>query len=261
MRDTAVTITAGKAQNAGCNVQTITSIEVAEMVGKKHYNLIRDIKGYVEELGELKIEFTDFFRENTYKTEQNKTQPCYDVTKKGCEFIAHKLTGIKGTEFTARYINRFHDMEDEIYETKRIEQSSFMLCLYGVKFVADDLKVSESSKLMMYNGAFEEFGLPTSFLPKYEDNGSRERCSATELLKRYACGMSAARFNQLLLENGYLEERERPSSNVGMKKFKALTDKGLEYGVNLINEKNQKEVQPYYYTDTFMELFDIVKNS
>lgn len=40
--------------------------------------------------------------------------PCYNVTKKGCEFIAHKLTGIKGTEFTAKYINRFHDMEDTI---------------------------------------------------------------------------------------------------------------------------------------------------
>lgn len=95
--------------------QTLDSREVAEMVGKKHYNLIRDIKGYVEELGELKIEVTDFFRENTYKTEQNKTLPCYDITKKGCEFIAHKLTGIKGTEFTARYINRFHDMEDVIH--------------------------------------------------------------------------------------------------------------------------------------------------
>lgn len=137
-------------------------------------------------------------------------------------------------------------------------QSSFILCLQGVKFVADDLKISESSKLLMYNCAFEEFGLPTSFLPKYDDNGNREQRSATDLLKRNACGMSAAKFNQILLENGYLEERERPSSNGGMKKFKALTDKGLEYGVNLINEKNQKEVQPYYYADTFMELFEIV---
>ncbi len=39
---------------------------------------------------------------------------CYLVTKKGCEFIAHKLTGQKGTEFTARYINRFHEMEQEL---------------------------------------------------------------------------------------------------------------------------------------------------
>lgn len=94
--------------------KTITSVEVAEMVGKEHKNLMRDVRSYVKELGELKIEPTDFFKENTYKTEQNKTLPCYDITKKGCEFIAHKLTGIKGTEFTALYINRFHELEDAI---------------------------------------------------------------------------------------------------------------------------------------------------
>ncbi len=42
----------------------------------------------------------------------NQIRPCYRITKKGCEFIAHKLTGTKGTIFTARYINRFHEMED-----------------------------------------------------------------------------------------------------------------------------------------------------
>lgn len=43
---------------------------------------------------------------------QSRRYPCYLVTKKGCEFIAHKLTGTKGTLFTATYINRFHEMED-----------------------------------------------------------------------------------------------------------------------------------------------------
>ena len=94
--------------------QTLDSREVAEMVGKEHKNLMRDIRSYVEELGQLKIEPSDFFKESTYQNSQNKTMPCYDISKKGCEFIAHKLTGIKGTEFTARYINRFHDMEDTI---------------------------------------------------------------------------------------------------------------------------------------------------
>lgn len=98
--------------------QTLNSREVAEMVGKKHYNLMRDIKGYAEELNELKIEAVDFFKENNYKDGKGETRPCYDITKKGCEFIAHKLTGIKGTEFTARYINRFHDMEEQIRKPK-----------------------------------------------------------------------------------------------------------------------------------------------
>lgn len=94
----------------------LDSREVAEMVGKEHKNLMRDVRSYVEELGQLKIEPSDFFKENTYQNSQNKTMPCYLVTKKGCEFIAHKLTGVKGTEFTAKYINRFHEMEGIIKE-------------------------------------------------------------------------------------------------------------------------------------------------
>ena len=90
----------------------ITSMEVAQMVDKKHYELLKDIRRYIMQLGEGKIPFSDFFTESNYITEQNKTMPCFLVTKKGCEFIAHKLTGQKGTEFTARYINRFHEMEE-----------------------------------------------------------------------------------------------------------------------------------------------------
>lgn len=94
--------------------KTITSLEVADMVGKDHSKLLRDIRNYVEQLGQAKIGQSDFFTESTYKNSQNKEQPCYLVTKKGCEFIAHKLTGVKGTEFTAKYINRFHDMEEQV---------------------------------------------------------------------------------------------------------------------------------------------------
>lgn len=90
----------------------ITSLEVAEMVEKKHYDLLKDIRRYCEQLVEGKIPFNDFFKESTYLTENNRTAPCFLVTKKGCEFIAHKMTGQKGTEFTARYINRFHEMEN-----------------------------------------------------------------------------------------------------------------------------------------------------
>ena len=100
--------------------QTITSIEVAEMVEKTHANLLKDIRRYCKQLGEVNIDFSDFFKESTYCTKQKKELPCYDVTKKGCEFIAHKLTGVKGTAFTARYINRFHDMEETIKQSQAV---------------------------------------------------------------------------------------------------------------------------------------------
>jgi len=101
--------------------QTLDSREVAEMVEKEHNMLLRDIRRYVKQLGQSKIAQSDFFTESTYKNSQNKEMPCYCITKKGCEFIAHKLTGTKGTEFTARYINRFHEMENMLSETAKPE--------------------------------------------------------------------------------------------------------------------------------------------
>lgn len=100
--------------------KTITSMEAANMINKEHRFLLRDIHRYINQinkineskLGESKIALTDFFIESTYITSQNKTQPCYNITHKGCEFIANKLTGIKGTEFTAKYVNRFHELEE-----------------------------------------------------------------------------------------------------------------------------------------------------
>lgn len=121
-------------------VQTIKSLEVADMVEKQHNELLKDIRRYVEQLSEGKIPHSDFFIESIYVTEQNKTMPCFDVTKKGCEFIANKLTGVKGAVFTEKFINRFHDMEDYI---KQDNNGEITQGLFAVKFIADDLRVSD----------------------------------------------------------------------------------------------------------------------
>lgn len=144
-------------------VATISSLEVAEMVEKRHDNLVRDIQKYskyIEEsneslgavkndatseddLGELNfqpsseksnalkieeiksnklkierisdgfINLDEFWKESTYIDQRNREKTCYNITKKGCEFIAHKCTGKKGVVFTARYINKFHELEEK----------------------------------------------------------------------------------------------------------------------------------------------------
>ena len=100
--------------------QTLESREVAEMVDKAHSELLKDIRRYISQFNEGNLPYVDFFKENTYRDTKGETRPCYRITKKGCEFIAHKLTGIKGTVFTARYINRFHEMQD-ILSKKEVE--------------------------------------------------------------------------------------------------------------------------------------------
>lgn len=104
--------------------ETLDSREVAEMVEKNHKDLLRDIRTYTSEMEEIgernfapssklpKINPSDFFIPSTYTSEQGKELPCFLVTKKGCEFIANKLTGEKGTKFTALYVTRFNIMEE-----------------------------------------------------------------------------------------------------------------------------------------------------
>lgn len=102
------------------NSETITSMEVAQMIDKEHKYLLRDIRRYLNQIDKInmgksnqtKIAPVDFFIENTYTDNKGEIRPCYNITHKGCEFIANKLTGIKGTEFTARYVTRFHELEE-----------------------------------------------------------------------------------------------------------------------------------------------------
>lgn len=101
---------------------TIDSREVAEMMGIKHHEILRklegakDRKGYIGVLGDNQMVVTDYFIKSAYTTEQNKEMPCYKFTKMGCEFIANKFTGEKGILFTAKYVNRFNEMQNELQQ-------------------------------------------------------------------------------------------------------------------------------------------------
>lgn len=94
----------------------LDSREVAKMIEKEHKYLLRDIRRYSAQLTSAKISPVEFWTENQYKDQKGENRVCFLITKKGCEFIAHKMTGPKGTVFTARYINRFHEMEDALKE-------------------------------------------------------------------------------------------------------------------------------------------------
>lgn len=73
----------------------LSSLEVAEMIEKTHANLMKDIRKYSGYLAEVKIDLGDFWEESHYSDANKQERPCYMVTKKGCEFIAHKTTGKK----------------------------------------------------------------------------------------------------------------------------------------------------------------------
>ena len=147
-------------------------MDVALMVDKRHCDLMWDIKKYSEQLAESKIALGDFFSESTYLDANNQSRPCFMVTKKGCEFIAHKLTGRKGTEFTARYINRFHEMESQIKRIPLTDNPGKVANLINVLAKRMDNQGSEPYKSAeMAQLICSQYGiqLPTDFVkvPEY----------------------------------------------------------------------------------------------
>lgn len=241
------------------NGQLLTdSREVAMMVGKDHSKLLRDIRTYCKHLTEANFGLSDYFIESEYQDSTGKTNPCFLCTKKGCDMIANKMTGKKGVIFTAKYTTAFEKMQEFIKNGVNYVGIPLKEQVESLEAVADMLHMNDASKIGMLENFYKSYNIPTAFLPKYEFNDNRSMKSATALLEENGCELSVQKFNKLLVENDYLEERSRKSNNGGEKKFKALTEKGLQYGENAVSPHNQREVQPLYYEDSFMELYEAV---
>jgi len=90
------------------------SREVAEMVERPHNDLMKSIRGYIEHLGQGDFSHSDFFISDSYSNSQNKKQPRFLITKKGCDMVANKMTGQKGVLFTAAYVTKFEEMEEQL---------------------------------------------------------------------------------------------------------------------------------------------------
>lgn len=126
--------------------QTINSLEIAEMVGRPHNDVMKDIRRIITQLGEGKnsqsSNFVDhtfvesYFIESTYKNSQNKELPCFECTKKGCELYSTRMTGAKGTQFAVAYIERFNQMENHIKQQLDISNLSPELQMFQGLFQA-----------------------------------------------------------------------------------------------------------------------------
>ncbi len=96
-----------------------SSIEISAMTGKRHDHLLRDIDGYIEILQKTtapKIGVSEFFELSSYQDSTGRTLRSYDLTRKGCDMVANKMTGEKGVLFTAMYVMRFEEMEKQLID-------------------------------------------------------------------------------------------------------------------------------------------------
>lgn len=111
------------------------SLIVAQMFEKDHRHVIRDIES---------LDCSDEFRQSnfglsSYKSEQNKKLPCYDMTRDGFTFLAMGYRGKKAAQFKEAYIKRFNEMEkfiSTIVSTRR----DYPILTDAIKVAYDDPK-------------------------------------------------------------------------------------------------------------------------
>lgn len=110
-------------------MQTVSSKAVADMLGKRHDNFMRDIRKYIATLGD---EAPKYFVDGSYKDGMGKSRSGYEVTLAGCDLIAGRMIGEKSTAFKQKYLQFFQPEELKVEERD-----------YSVKEVAKILGISE----------------------------------------------------------------------------------------------------------------------
>ena len=112
--------------NTGVDIKTINTVLVADMMGKRHADVLLMLEGQKDKNGKTKIvgiiptieqsgelQLADYFIKSTYN-DRGRMMKCYECTKMGCDMLANKMTGEKGILFTARYVKKFNEMEQTI---------------------------------------------------------------------------------------------------------------------------------------------------
>lgn len=230
---------------------TMSSREIAELTGKEHKNVKRDIENMLSDLNEDALTF-----ERIYFDSMNRQQTEYFLDRRHVECL---LTGYSAV-LRMKVIDRLHEREAGITS---VAPSALADSLLFVEVASRLLHLPQSGTLGMLRKAVDAHKLP-DLLPGYAtdspDGGdsSDATFSLTALLKMTGISKSAAIVNKMLESAGIIEKMKRPSSKGGEKEFWNVTEAGLRFGKNVTSDRNPRETQPHFYKSQFGKLLALV---
>ncbi|ABJ67813.1 Phage anti-repressor protein [Pediococcus pentosaceus ATCC 25745] len=125
-----------------------TSLQVAEVFGKEHKNVLRDISN----LNSDRLNFEQIFMESTEPDLYGRDRRIYYMNRDGFTLLAMGFTGKKALDFKLKYIEAFNNMEEVIKE-ERIQLPSDPMKVLELIFEANkntDKKVERIDKDVDY---------------------------------------------------------------------------------------------------------------
>lgn len=237
----------------------MSSREIANITGKRHDNVKRDILAMLKE---LKVDPLKF--EGIYLDGRNREQVQYQLDREHTDCL---LTGYSAP-MRMKVIRRWRELEQQdgarqsmiASGTKVVGELAILECFTRL------LKPAPSSQVLMLAQIAKNNGLESSFLPGYAIDAAPDAAggssmptkSATALLKDNGIRYAPAAFNRALASLGFLKQLQRKDSKGEMRDFWSVTEKGLQYGKNLTSPQSPRETQPHWYVDHFLELAKLV---
>ncbi|HGM1295187.1 TPA: phage antirepressor KilAC domain-containing protein, partial [Clostridioides difficile] len=130
--------------------------------------------------------------ESTYINTQNKIQPCYLLTKKGCDMVANKMTGEKGIIFTAIYVTKFEEMERELKEQQPKLPTTYKEALQQLLIEVEEKEQLQLENQVMkpkadYFDALVERNLLTNIRDTAKELGVKEKTFVLWLIEKKYC--------------------------------------------------------------------------
>ncbi|ETK27411.1 Rha family transcriptional regulator [Paenibacillus larvae] len=174
----------------------VDSREVAEMIGKQHGHLLRDIDSYKNVLTESNYGVSEFFLEHSYQDRTGRKLKCYLLTRKGCDMVANKMTGGKGVLFTAEYVTRFEEMEHKLTKPP---QTSLEILQASINQLVD-----QERRLAEHDARIEAVDQDVKSIREVVAlNVTNWRKDASDLIKRTAQAMGGYEHIRHLREESY----------------------------------------------------------
>ena len=224
-------------------VETIPSYEVAEMMDKKHYEVLKMIQGtsdrdgIIQVLNDVQMDVVDFFIESTYIDSKGEERVCYECTKMGCDMLANKMTGKKGIAFTAKYVKAFNDMQKAITQINQLAQQQQPLQIgprysYNNYWIKRELSSIKPTDIPDYVEGLLEFVKeykPSDRLATYKITRAALEDIQTTLLELWQREMVQASLNKL----NKLIELQKSYINGGIKS-------NMTRKINNLEQENQE---------------------
>lgn len=188
-------------QNSNGNDVT-TSLIVAQVFGKEHKNVVRDIENLScsENFNRLN------FERITYKDARNREQTAYEMTKDGFSFLVMGYTGAKAGEFKDRFINEFNRREFLLKDDDYILMRSQQILQKRLEASEEKIKQLESQAEQQQETIELQQQELTQSAPKvsYYDNHLQSVNTQTSTQAAKQIGMDAEKLHKKLKEIGII---------------------------------------------------------